>query len=341
MLYDQNFLIIGLFVSLFLLGLSAFFSAAETALISLSPQKAKRLALKNPSLAQSLLAWLQNPQDLLTVILVGNTFATVLFASTFTFVSIGFLTHVSGHAVKWIAWIVETIAIVILAEMAPKFLARSNPEKMSLLILPILARVRKLFFPFLWLLSFLKFLFPRQDVKDVLIFSIHELKAVLEEAQVHGSGVESQLGMMQKVLEINDRTAQDIMTPLEKLDYVEIDSQGKSPKDRELILDLIIEQGHTRTPIKWKGNFIGFIHSDDLLLLVLSDEKKEDMVKKVRKAMDTAADLPVNQLLQEFRTSGVYLGFVRDRNKKLIGIVTLEDVLEEITGEILDEYDIF
>ena len=94
-----------------------------------------------------------------------------------------------------------------------------------------------------------------------------------------------------------------------------------------------------RTPVKRKGEFVGFVHSDDLMPSLLYD-RREDLNRFIRKAMEVPADRRVSDLLQDFRASGVHLGFVKNQNGSVIGILTLEDVLEEITGEILDEYDV-
>jgi len=172
-------------------------------------------------------------------------------------------------------------------------------------------------------------------VGKVLTFSMDELKGLMEEDELlhAGSPTESQT-MMQRVLEIYGRRAESIMTPLAKIDSINIDHT-----DRELLMDLIIEHGHTRTPVESKGKFIGYIHSDDLLPFIVNDPKKP-LVKYLRTPMNFSADQPVSELLQQFKTSGIHTGFVRNKKKEIIGLVTMEDVLEEITGEILDEHDI-
>src|SRR5207244_4177609 len=115
-----------------------------------------------------------------------------------------------------------------------------------------------------------------------------------------------------------------------KVDFVEVDPPGKPPRDRELIMDLVVEQGHTRTPIKKEGSIIGFLHSGDLLPYVIHDRGGGDLTGLVRKAFSVLADRLVADLLQDFRTSGFHAGFVVDSAGAIIGLVTLEDVLEEI-----------
>lgn len=315
---------------------SAFFSAAETALVSLSPQKAKRLALRSPNLAQAIVGWLGQPHELLTVILVGNTLTVVIFAALATTIALHIFSHVSPTQVEINAWIIQTVFMVIFGEMVPKFFARRNPEKTSLWALPVLSFLRIFMRPFLTAVTrIINAIFPSwkaPPVGQLLIFNMDELKSLLEETPVESTN------MMQRVLDINHRQTSDIMTPLARMDFVEIDPAGKPKRNRDLLIDLIVEDGHTRTPIKLGGQFIGFIHSQDLLSLMISDQDQliEHMV---RPTMNVAFNKNVVDLLEDFKKSGTHVAFVRDAKNDVIGLVTLEDVMEEITGEILDEYD--
>jgi len=335
---------IELILIILLLCSSGFFSASETALVSLSPQKAKRLALRNPGVAQALLGWLKKPHELLIVILVGNTLTMVIFAALITTMAVRTFSNFPPLTIEILSWFLQTVCLVILAEMAPKFFARVHPEKTSIFVLPWLSRFRTILRPLLILFSnLMNFRSPPSKATtsgNVLTFSMEELKALLDEHEEGESGPPSEsLNMMQSVLEIYDRRAESIMTPLKKVDYVEIDSLNKKIPDTELLLDLIVEMGRTRTPVKSKGKIIGFIHSDDLLPLVLHGELK-DLTKTIRKAMDVPTDRRVSDLLQDLKISGIHTGFVRNKRNEIVGLVTLEDVLEEITGEILDEFDV-
>jgi CBS domain containing-hemolysin-like protein len=120
---------------------------------------------------------------------------------------------------------------------------------------------------------------------------------------------------------------------------VDLDIAARRSTDRDLQIDLIIENGHTRTPVKEHGAIIGYIHSDDLLPLMLRDTRK-DLKSLVRSAPHVPHDRRVSDLLNDFSSSGIYCAFVVNAKNAVEGFVTLEDVLEEITGEILDEYDV-
>ncbi len=322
---------------------SAFFSLSETALVSLSVQKVKRLALHNPKLSAVLLRWLDKPHELLTTILIGNTIINILFASLVTSWTVKFVGTQIFSQIELLVWLAITFLIVIFGEMVPKLIARSSPEKASLFVLPLLFVIKKPMAPLLPAINgFMDFFSERWKTPRAapgLTFSINELKGLLDEGQGNASVSPDSLGMMQRVLEINDRKAESIMTKLSAVDVVELDPPGKPGRDRDTVLDLIVENGHTRTPIKFNGTIIGFIHTADVLPLIATDDGR-DLLTLIRKAMNVRADRSVNDLLQDFKTSEVHAGFVHDQDNHIVGLVTLEDVLEEITGEILDEYDV-
>jgi len=323
--------------------LSGFFSAAETALVSLSPQKSKSLALRNPGIAPYIIRWLREPRDLLILIISGNTLCTVLVAAWVTSLAFQFFPFFSTSQIEIVGWILETVVLIIFAEMVPKFVARANPEGAAVFVLPWLFRLRKIFRPFRKFITAITTWVSWGNLRlppdQTITFSSDEIKALLEERETGPAISFESLPMVERTLELQDRQAQNIMTEIKNVDLIEIDPPGKSPLSRELLIDLIVENGRTRTPIKFQGKIIGFIHFDDLLPLILKDEGN-DVLESVRGALDVPAARRVADLLQDFKTSSVHMGFVRNEPNEIIGIVTLEDVLEEITGEILDEYDV-
>jgi CBS domain containing-hemolysin-like protein len=247
--------------------------------------------------------------------------------------------HLPRSQVELVGWAVQTILIVVIGEMAPKFLGRIYPETISFFALPWLARMRSLLMPVLRpafkIMGAFSPAWSDPAVGSLFTFSMEELRQLLEEDQARGDAQKDSLTMMQKVIEINNKVVREIMVPIQNVDSIDIDSS----KGRDRIIDSMIEHGHTRTPVRRNGRFIGYIHAHDLLPLVLGDRKQnlEDMVTPATMFRD---DMQVSELLQVFRTSDVHIGFVKDATQAVIGIVTLEDVMEEITGEILDEYDV-
>lgn len=321
---------------------SAFFSASETALVSLSPQKAKTLALRSTRVTEALQGWLVRPQELLTLILIGNTFVNVLLGSLLTITFVHYFPSYSEVVIELMAWLIGTGAIVIVGEMMPKFIARAYPERTSLLVLPWLSAMRRAVAPALEALTRpLRFLFPQFSSTggSIFTFSLEELKSLLEEDSRGETNSDESIQMVQRVLDIHDRRAEAIMTPLAKVDLIEVDPAGKPTRSPAFLIDLIVEEGHTRTPVKRGGKILGFIHCNDLLPFLLTGQE-DHVLNLVRPAMPVPADRRVADLLNDFRQGGIHMGFVLNAEQAVVGIVTLEDVLEEITGEILDEYDV-
>ena len=332
------------FILALLVFLSAFFSLSETALVSLSPQKTKVLALQRPQLSKELSRWLTRPQELLILIVIGNTLVNVCFATLVTVLAFRVFPGLSESQVEIFVCIFGTILLFLVGELVPKLVARTQPEKISLFVLPWLSTLRTLFKPVVRLFStsvrpLLKSTMLSQTSPS-LAFSIEELKAFLEEEENQGSqSARESVNMMQRALELHDRSLESIMTKLDQMDVIEIDPLGKPVRSRDLLLDLIIEQGHTRTPVKKWGRIMGFIHSKDLLSLILKDPGT-DLTTLVRPVVDLRAEMRVGDLLRLFKEKGFHMGFVYNRQGQIVGMVTLEDVMEEITGEILDEYDV-
>ncbi len=318
---------------------SAFFSAAETALVTLSTQKTKHLALQYPKLTNHLIGWLARPHELIIVILIGSTISVILFAAFLTSFALKVFDSYTTTQIEAASWLVQTFLMLIFGEMVPKFLGRLYPEQLSLLALPWLGITRKIFAPIVRLSTKVVTVFMPSwvstPISSYLTFSIDELRSVLEEAQPRTVPQKESLTMMQRVIDITKKSAQEIMTPIDKVDYVDLDL----PVDRDDIIDLMIENGHTRTPVRKNKDFVGYIHTHDLIATIVED-RGQDFSYLVLAAHTISPTMHVSELLQLFKTTSVHLGFVRGADNAMIGLVSLEDVLEEITGEILDEYDV-
>src|SRR5262249_7568814 len=153
------------------------------------------------------------------------------------------------------AWVIGTASILIVGEMIPKFIARAYPERTSLVVLPWLSSLRRFTLPVLdFLMKPLTTLFPRLSTPSgsIFTFTLEELKSVLEEDRRGRTGKDESMDMIQRSLEIHDRRAETIMTPLSKMDFIEIDPPGK-PRSPDFLIDRIVEEGHTRTPVKRGG----------------------------------------------------------------------------------------
>jgi len=332
-------LIVEPFLAFLFLVAAGFFSAAETALVTLSPQKTKHLALRNPKLAGHLTGWLTKPHELIVVILMGSTLSVVLFAAFTTSAALRVFEGFSRSRIEGVSWLAQTVLMTILGEMAPKFLARLHPERISLFALPLLAATRQIMAPFLNIVTkAIGYFMPAwvtPPVGPMLTFSMDELRLLIDESRPRNIPQADSLTMIQRALDLNNKSVQEIMTKMDTVDFLDLDAV----QNQDRALDLIIENGHTRTPIRRGGEFIGYLHTHDLLSYII-DDREQKIESKIIPAHALALDMKVSELLQIFKQSGVHIGFVRNPNGGMAGIVTLEDVMEEITGEILDEYDV-
>jgi putative hemolysin len=323
-----------------LLIISAFFSAAETALLSSPQQELKRLALRVPSLEKHVHLWITRPQKLIITILVGNTLTDVAFASGLTWIALKNLPRWPQRSTYALAWAAGALTTTLIGEILPKLLGRRRPDLFSRLAFPMLALFGKIFRPLLVCLE--KALAPflkakPSDAVPRLRFSADELMTVLTDSD---RGVEISpecLEMMKRTLEINKKLSRDIMTPLERVEFLDwswIGSRGGGA------IDLFIERGHTRVPVKKGASFVGYLEAKDILgIIVKTRAHPVNLQTMIRPLAAVDGERPVAELLGEFENRGIPLALVAGPNKQAIGLITQEDILEEIMGEILDEYD--
>lgn len=334
-------LLLGLALCATLLLISSFFSAAETGLLSLPPQEMKRLAVRAPSLEKYIQAWLAKPQKLMITILVGNTLTDVAFASGLTFLALQTLSFWPERPVEMVAWVAGSVTTTILAEILPKLLGRKHPEMASHLALPVLPLFGKIFKPLLSIAEtslkpFLKSGTDKRGEKGVG-FSAEDLMHVLIDSG-RGLQISSEcLDMMTRVLEIHKRTAKDIMTPPDKIEFID---WNRFETRTDEALDLFVETGHTRVPLKKNGSWIGYLHAKDILEATVKTDSKPLKIKSlIHPLARVNGDRPVGELLMEFQDQNITMALVTSKDHNTAGLITLEDILEEITGEILDEYD--
>jgi CBS domain containing-hemolysin-like protein len=322
-----------------LLCVTAFFSAAETALLTLPPQELKRIALRYPSLEPHVRLWMAEPQKLIITILVGNTLTDIAFTSGFAWIILTTLTGLPRRGAEGLAWLAGTLITMLLGEIFPKLLGRRRPDICSRLAFPVLWFFGILFKPLLVVLekALNLFLAARVSGPRPLTFSPDELLAMLA-----GSHRELQLSpeclyMMKRTLEINKKLSRDIMTPAERVEYLNLDRITGHGADA---VELFIERGHTRVPIVKDDELFGYLHAKDILDIVVKDHSNSlKLLRMIRPLISVDGNKPVAELLIDFEVKELGMVRVLGSGRSTLGIITLEDILEEITGEILDEYD--
>jgi len=323
MLFDQ------LVVLIVLLLLSGFFSSAETALFSISRAKARHIA-KERGLTNSLIKKMKDdPHRLLSTILIGNNMVNVGAAALATAITIGL---VASHAVG-IATGLMTALILIFGEIIPKSIATRNNVLIARLVIIPLYWLSILFAPIIYMLNFIPKLTSKVQRKSRV--TEEELMTFVEVVEEEGGIEEEEKELIHNIFEFDDTSASEIMTPRADMFVINVDD--------ELNLEAIIRSGFSRIPVIEEDidHVIGILNIKDLFMHQVTSAKQTD----VRSVMGEPYFVPENKkldhLLHEFKKRKQHIAIVVDEHGGVSGLITLEDALEEIVGEIIDETDRF
>lgn len=330
------YILVGLACLIFFLSLSAFWSASEIALNSLSKYRVKKLIVLKKSIAEPLLRWLNSPYYLLTVILTGNVVSDMMISFLADSLSVEIFSMINRNIVEFLTWIVTTFVVLIVGEITPKIYSRANSQKVTLWAVPILSQVEHVTKPFLYpIMKILDFFFNNDDEDDEYpVLSKEEVNSLITEADKEGVFDKNISTMLERSVWFTETIAVKIMTPFKEIEAVDINN------DDEKFIDLIVETCRSRVPIYegTKENIIGYVHINDVLLIW--KEQNEKLIKKcIKPAYFIEPDKKISELLKELQAGTTHIAFVRNNRNKILGMVTLEDVVEEIVGEILDEND--
>ncbi len=312
-----------------LLLLSGFFSSAETALFSISKAKAIHLA-KEKGFTNALIKRMKDdPHRLLSTILIGNNIVNVGASALATSITINL---VASHAVG-IATGVMTLLILIFGEIFPKSIATRNNVLIARLVIVPLYWLSILFAPLILMLNFI----PRLTGKMQKYPQVteEELMTFVEVVEEEGGIEEEEKELIENIFEFDDTSASEIMTPRADMYVINV--------DEELSLQDVIRSGFTRIPVIEENidHVIGILNIKDLFMHQVSSSDPVD----VRKIMNEPYFVPENKkldhLLQEFKKRKQHMAIIADEHGGVSGLITLEDALEEIVGEIIDETDKF
>ena len=317
-----------------LLLLSAYFSACETALTSLGKLKMKSLIEKEGRRAELLSSWLGDPSRLLATILVGNNIVNVAFSILFTFVLLHFFGSTAAGKVGVISTAVVVLLILVFGEITPKTYARQNAERIALRTISSLNLLSRALSP---LIGLLVFVVPGgRKTKARPFMTEEEIKRMISLGEEEGVLEEEEKEMIDSIFKFGDTKVQEVMVP--RSDMVTIEAN----QDLDDILKLLLGAGHSRIPVFERriDNIIGILYAKDLLNLWEESSRAKLKVKDlIRPAYFIPETKKVNELLREFQKQRIHLAMVVDEYGGTAGLVTLEDLLEEIVGEIEDEYD--
>ncbi len=338
-------------VILILLLLSAFFSMAESALTSIRHSWMRMLKEQNHRLAPYLLAFKSEPSRFLSTVQVGlNIVAFLASAVAATNLAeplhnllrpIEQATGVSllGFSVAVVA-IITAFANVIIGETVPRSIAITYSERVALMVIvPLMLFDRLFLLPILLVnlatRSILK-LFGIQMQRLAPIVSEEELRVLVEAGEEQGVIEEQEKEMIQSIFEFTDTIAREVMTPRVDMKTVPLNASIQE------VIELIRKTGHSRIPV-YEGNvdnIVGIVHAKDLLPLCESPNARVSIVEVMRPAFFVPESKRVVELLQEMRRQRTHMAILQDEYGGTSGLVTLEDLMEEIVGEIQDEYDV-
>ena len=325
---EFNIIVLGVLILL-----SGFFSSVELAIFSISKIKMRRLVAENKKNAKLLSEMKHKPQKLLTTILIGNNFVNVAAASIATVVSLEVFPSDVGIAV---ATAIITMAILIFGEITPKSLALKHNEFIALKAIPIVKFLSVIFSPLVFILGkitggFVR-LFGGEKGADVL--TEDEVKTVISLGAEEGAIKKEEKEMIHRIFKLNDLVVEDVMTPRSEIDAIESGTKIKNIK-KSLI------QEHSRIPVYKEDldEVLGVFHVRDLLA---QRGKTDSMIvdKLMKPPRYVYANKKIDKLLSEFQKNKNHMVIAVDEYGGTIGLVTIEDILEEIVGEILDETDV-
>ncbi|MCW5589875.1 MAG: HlyC/CorC family transporter [Legionellales bacterium] len=320
---------------IFLIILSAFFSCSETGMMSVNRYRLRHLArVKKHKAAQRVRLLLERPDRLLGVILIGNTFANILASAIATIIA----SHLFGDLGIAIATFFLTLAVLVFSEVAPKTLAALYPEKIAFIVSLPLSILLKVFYPVVWFINFMANnllkcfgVSIKKDLTDPL--SKEELRTVVYEASSKIS-LKHQ-SMLLGILDLDKATVEDIMVPHNEIVGIDLELTWDE------ILDTLLFSQHTRLPIYRNdiNNIEGMIHARKLLSL-MSHHKltKETLIENKSDVYFIPENTPLTTQLVNFQREQRRTGLVVDEYGDVLGLVTIEDILEEIVGEFTSDF---
>jgi putative hemolysin len=310
-------------------------SATETAMTSVGRLRVRHLAEEGSRAAAVLQRLQQDPNRFLSTILVLNTVALILASSVTTLLAQTYLPHELGFWGDLAVSLVLSVFLLIFAEVTPKTLAFRNADRIALMMAGPVEALSSVLRPVLWFITLVSRAVTGGRAAHAPYLTEEELMTVLSVSEEQGVIEEEERQMIHGIIEIGDKTVREVMVPRTDITAIERSTPLKE------IVKIFKGTGHTRLPV-YVGDLdhiVGLIHGKDLLLFLANGHEEFDIEKMMRPMKYTPASKKVDELLHQMQTEKVHMMIVLDEYGGTAGLVTLEDLLEEIVGEIRDEYD--
>ena len=318
----------------FFLICSGFFSASETAFLSLSRLRVKQLGKDNPNIGKGIEKILKEPDQLIGTLLVGNNMVNIAATAVGTAIAIS----VFGKEGILIATVCMTLLLLIFGEITPKTYAAYNASKFSLVAIYPVRFFIVLFHPIVWVISrishFLLLIIGQKGKSRWSPITEEEIETLIEVGEEEGAFEPRKGRMLAGIFDLTDLTVEDLMVPVNDIVSIEV-SMGLDEIER-----VITENEFSRYPVYEKdiNNILGYIHVKDFF----KGKNRPDLSIKniIRQPLFIPETKVVYVQLLDFQKERAHMAFVVDEYGNIRGIVTMEDIIEEITGEIYDESDL-
>ena len=349
-----------IFLIVFIIAVNAFFAGAEAALLSVRKSKLRQLAGQGHVGAQAAVSLLENPERLLSVVQVGVTLASLglgwagedtIFKLLFSWLSPLLTPATAGilHGVAFaLSFAIMSFAHVVLGEVVPKNLALEKADRLAVIVSPVLLVFYRVNEPFVLMIEKSASLISRMIGLKAETHggghSAEELKYIISTLRVETGLSEFERTVMQRVLDLGEYNAREIMVPRNSIVSVSVEAT------LDQVLHTFLDHQYSRMPVyeRQPENIIGIVHYKDLMR---AWEERRGAIERrrpvrpfrlrrlIRKPLVVPETKPLNQLVEEFRTNHAHMALVVDEFGTISGLITFEDVLEQVLGEIEDEHD--
>lgn len=319
---------------LFIIGfliLSAFFSGSETAFFSLTKVQLKKLEKEKSAASKRVFRLLKRPRELLILILLGNTIVNVAASSAAALITINLFPE-STELPLFVEIIVMTMILLIFGEITPKLVAYSSPQKFISFSSVILQILRYVLFPVIKILDFISSLFStNKNISAKTNLSTEDIKHIINSSATEKSLEENEKQIIASIFRFSTTMAKEIMIP--RVDIVAVEASDGLKNLKEIIF----KSGHSRIPVYKKNidNIIGIVYAKDIIL----NPEKKTISALLRPPLFITENVKIQNLLNQLKKKKLQIAIVVDEYGGTSGLITLEDILEELVGDILDEYD--
>lgn len=310
--------------------LSGYFSATETAFTSINRIRLKNLANDGDKRAKRVLELEEQYDNLLSTILIGNNLVNIGMTAVATVLFVELIPEYGAT----LSTIVVTVAVLIFGEISPKSLAKESPEGFAMFSAPLIHGLMIILKPINFLFSMWKKLLAKMfNVASTRAITEDELLTIVEEAETEGSIQAEQSELIQNAIEFNELDAWDVLTPRVDIKAIEIDSTKKD------VAKMFLETGFSRLPV-YEGDLdkiLGVLNQKDFHNYI--DGSKKTISDYVKPVVYVAGSMKAAALLKKLQMNKSHIAIIVDEYGGTAGLVTMEDIIEELVGDIYDEHD--